>query len=95
MAIPMNSLARISALFEHEVELIVDAKLKARIRELSVVPYLVERSWDYGTPGQQFSCWIVVEHRESNTGVAFCDVGFGPAYPWVWIRVGSLLRNKP
>jgi len=24
----------------------------------------------------------VIEHRESNTGIAFCNQGFGPAYPW-------------
>lgn len=53
-----------------------------RIRELKVSPYPVSRAWDYGTVGQQFICWTVLEHPASNTGIAFCPEGFGPSYPW-------------
>ncbi|HLW76633.1 MAG TPA: hypothetical protein VKS01_06595, partial [Bryobacteraceae bacterium] len=31
---------------------------------------------------ERFRCWTVLEQAESNTGIAFCDKGFGPAYPW-------------
>lgn len=54
----------------------------AAIRPLLVVPHLEERDWDYGPAGQRFLCWIVLEHPASNTGIAYCDEGFGPGSPW-------------
>lgn len=47
-----------------------------------MVPYAVERRFDYGAPDQQFICWTVLEHPASNTGIAFSGQGFGPSYPW-------------
>ena len=73
----MSSSAEISALVQHELKSITNAKLRARIRELLVVPYAVEREWDYGTAGEHFKCWTVLEHPNSNSGIAFCDEGFG------------------
>jgi hypothetical protein len=67
---------------KQELERITDDRLKARICELLVTPYPVERDWDYGAPGEHFTCWTVLEHRASNTGIAFCAQGFGPSYPW-------------
>jgi hypothetical protein len=72
----------ISELVHVELQRITDERLQARIRELLVTPYPVERDWDYGAPGEQFTCWTVLEHRVSNTGIAFCAQGFGPSYPW-------------
>ncbi len=40
------------------------------------------RAWDYGTPGEKFLCWVVLEHAASNTGIAYCEHGFGPTMPW-------------
>lgn len=72
----------ISNLVEREIERIGEPELVHRIRELLVVPYPVERDWNYGAPGQKFTCWTVVEHQESNTGIAYCEDGFGPSYLW-------------
>jgi hypothetical protein len=36
----------------------------------------------YGPPGQKYTCWTVLEHRPSNTGIAYCEEGFGPSFPW-------------
>lgn len=47
-----------------------------------VAPYPSERVWDYGLPGQTYVCWIVFEHRDSNTAIAYCSEGFGPKNPW-------------
>jgi hypothetical protein len=52
------------------------------IRKLLVEPYSVEREWDYGTSSQTYICWTVLEHRKSNTGIAYCEYGFGPENPW-------------
>jgi hypothetical protein len=70
------------SLVEQELHRITDDKLAKRIRELLVTPYPVDRAWNYGPPGQQFVCWTVLEHRPSNTGIAYCSEGFGPQYPW-------------
>jgi hypothetical protein len=40
------------------------------------------RGWDYGKPGEEFPCWLVLEHAASNTGIAYCEHGFGPSMPW-------------
>lgn len=59
-----------------------EVKLADRIRELLVTPLAVERLWDYGAPDERFTCWTVLEHTASNTGIAFCSQGFGPSYLW-------------
>jgi len=43
---------------------------------------MLQREWDYGVPGQTYPCWSVLNHIESNTGIAFCEFGFGPRSPW-------------
>jgi hypothetical protein len=72
----------ISQLVEEQLLRIADPVLVKKIRELLVTPYPVDREWDYGSPGQHFTCWPVPEHRPSNTGIAFCAEGFGPSDPW-------------
>ena len=83
----------ISALVERETQRITDPKLVKKIRELLVSPYPVEREWDYGAPGQQFTCWTVLEHHPSNTAIAFCSEGFGPSYPWGLVSLSGPYMN--
>jgi hypothetical protein len=78
----LTNAEEISNLVEREIDRMTDTRVKDRVRELLVVPYAVERRWDYGAPEQHFTCWTVLEHRTSNTGIAFCGRGFGPSYPW-------------
>ena len=78
----MESAQSVSELVEREILNMTDARITQRIRELLVSPYPVQRAWDYGTLGQQFTCWTVLEHPPSNTGIAFCSEGFGPTFPW-------------
>ena len=48
-----------------------------------MVPRACEmREWDYGASGERFVCWVVPEHQASNTCIAYCEHGFGPADPW-------------
>jgi|SRR3954464_7472278 hypothetical protein len=72
----------VSARLTEELTRISDSALLARIRELLVPPYSVQRDWDYGRPGDKFICWTVLEHPPSNTGIAYCEQGFGPTNPW-------------
>ena len=78
----MKTAEDVSALVDQELQRGTDALLVGRIRELLVHPYPVERAWDYGVVGEHFTCWTVLEHRASNTGIAFCDEGFGPVHSW-------------
>jgi hypothetical protein len=57
----------VSSLVGEELTRITDAALLARIRELLVVPYPVERDWDYGHVGERFTCWTVLEHPPSTS----------------------------
>ena len=72
----------ISSFVAEELEQIADTALLNRIQELLVTPYPVERDWDYGQPEEKFTCWTVLEHPPTNTGIAYCSQGFGPSYPW-------------
>lgn len=78
----MECVAEVQRFVEDELAGMQDRTLRERLSQLLVDPYPVEREWDYGADGQKFTCWTVAEHRESNTGIAFCSQGFGPASPW-------------
>jgi len=72
---------------DRELECVSDVRVLAHIRGLLVWPKIVMRDWDYGEPGEQYPCWSVFEHQSSNTGIAYCEQGFGPRCPWglVWL----------
>jgi hypothetical protein len=72
----------IDALVDQELTRVTDAKLSARIAELRVKPSCVERAWDYGEHATSYPCWTILEHPETNTGIAYCSQGFGPSFPW-------------
>lgn len=78
----MLTSTEVSSLVSEELMRITDSALLARIRELLVAPHPVERDWDYGHVGERFTCWTVLEHPPSNTGIAHCPQGFGPSDPW-------------
>jgi hypothetical protein len=73
---------KISALVGEQLTRVTDPVLAETIKALMVIPYAVERKWDYGVEGQTFTCWTVLEHPPSNTGIAYCAQGFGPREPW-------------
>ncbi len=67
---------------ESELERISDARVTAYIKALLVAPTVTMRDWDYGNEGDQFACWTVFCHPSSNSGIAYCEFGFGPRSPW-------------
>jgi len=74
--------AKIDALVESELQRIKDARIVAHVRLLRVEPKPVLRNWDYGEPGTRYPCWSILAHQASNSGIAYCQSGFGPNYPW-------------
>ncbi len=83
----------LNRLLDRELASVRDPAMLELIRTLRVEPYVVERDWDYGDPGKQYPCWTVFEHRPSNTGVAYCEQGFGPAYPWGLVFLSGSYMN--
>lgn len=81
MPTELNS-AKVQALVESELARIKDARLLQEIRSLLISPRCEHRGWDYGSPGQTFPCWFVLESRTVAVGIAYCDQGFGPTHPW-------------
>jgi hypothetical protein len=74
--------AQIHTLVETELSTINDPRVVAHVRSLLVTPTAISRDWDYGAPGQTYPCWSVLNHPKSNTGIAYCESGFGPRTPW-------------
>ena len=72
----------ISTLIETEISKICQLELIEAVSRNRIEPRVEDRDWDYGEPDQTFPCWIVLEDKSRNVAVAFCDQGFGPAYPW-------------
>ena len=72
----------VTALLELELSALSDMRVVTHIRGLLVSPERQMRPWDYGRPGEEFACWLVLKHAASNTAIAYCEEGFGPAMPW-------------
>ena len=82
--------ALVAKLVEEQLSKITDPNVAESLKKFLVPPRCELRDWDYGSPGEQFPCWIVFEHEKSNSCIAYCEHGFGPAMPWGVL----LLRGK-
>lgn len=80
------------SLVEAELASLRDDRVVTLIRQLLVTPTAILRGWDYGSPGQAYPCWAVLDHPGSNTGIVYCEFGFGPRMPWglVFLRGAHL-----
>lgn len=74
--------SHLRSLIVAELAHIGDARVTAHVQKLLVDPKPILRDWDYGAPGENYPCWSVLEHPKSNTGIAYCEFGFGPGSPW-------------
>lgn len=82
--------AKLKGLIERELSEVRDARVVARIQLLLVEPHEVLRDWDYGQCDEQYPCWTVLDDRQgSDTGIAYCEYGFGPRCPWGLVFTGE------
>jgi len=81
--------ARLGLLIAQELETVADERVQAHVRSLLVEPAPILREWDYGKPGEQYACWGVLNHHPSNTGIAYCEEGFGPKRPWGLVHLSG------
>jgi len=81
----------IKELVDVELSALHDTRVVSHIRGLLVEPVVTLREWDYGTTNQTYPCWAVLNHPKSNTGIAYCEFGFGPKTPWglIWLQGSS------
>jgi hypothetical protein len=79
----------ISARVKSELLPFSDTLIKPVIEALLIAPRPILRSWDYGQPDQQFVCWQILEDPDVGTGIAFCEEGFGPNFPWGLVSLGE------
>jgi hypothetical protein len=80
----------LKSLIQAELAGVSDQRVVDHIRSLLVEPEIVLRAWDYGQPGQTFPCWTVLDDSAgSDSGVAYCEDGFGPRCPWGLVFLGD------
>jgi len=77
--------ADIQRVFEAGVAGMSDPKLVALAESWRVEPRCEKRPWSYSNTS--YPCWIVLEDKDSNVGIAYCEQGFGPRCPWglLWL----------
>jgi len=76
-------------LVEAELSAVSDRRVLEHIQSLLVAPEPIMRAWDYGSDGEAYPCWTVLNHERSNTGIAYCESGFGPRAPWGLVFLGG------
>lgn len=78
--------AELKKLIAAELAVVRDARIVAHIRGLLVKPNITMRGWDYGSPGQEYPCWVVLD--DGVYAIAYCEQGFGPRCPWGLLFTG-------
>ena len=74
----MKQAVDIEKLVTQEIERISQQDLVDTIRRLLVPVRSEARGWDYGEPDQTYPCWIVAEHRPSNTALRIASLASVP-----------------
>ena len=79
------SAGAVQQLFDAEVGRISDPTISALIQQWRVSPRCELRPWSYDQV--DYPCWLVLEDKDSNVGIAYCEHGFGPKCPWglLWL----------
>lgn len=78
----MKTADEITALVASELAAIADPLVREGLAAALVMPWKRQLEWDYGAPDEAYPGWIVAEDHETDTGIAWCDQGFGPKNPW-------------
>lgn len=79
-----KSLVELEALVDGELARMSAAR-RTSLGRLLVPPVLREIPWDYGRAGERHACWIVGRAPDGLVSLAYCDAGFGPAFPWGYL----------
>ena len=80
---------KLMAMVDAELAQISDSRVIAHIQALRDEPTITMRRWDYGLKDERYPCWTVLRHPGSNTGIAYCEHGFGPRSQWGLVFIGG------
>ncbi len=69
-------------LIQNELARVHDKRVRTHIQSMLIEPHAILRDWDYGPPGQQYLCWMVIKDTVTFTEIGYCENGFGPTCPW-------------
>ena len=83
----------IQKLIERELLAVSDTRIRDHVKKLLIEPKAVVRDWDYGSDGEAYTCWTVLEEENSNVAVAYCQEGFGPTFPWGLVAVKGRMMS--
>jgi hypothetical protein len=73
----------VAALVRDDMRMLYDSRVLAHISALLLAPPRpVLLAWPYGAVGETFEGFLVLDHPRSDTALAFCQQGFGPADCW-------------
>ena len=78
----MADSVKIEELIQIELTRITKIECSNAIRSMLIEPRCELRDWDYSIEATAYPCWIILDHQQSNTCIAYCEQGFGPACPW-------------
>lgn len=84
----MNA-ADMRMLVREQLELIDDPVVREGLSRVLVSPRERTLAWEYGGGDETYPGWMVAEHPESDTGIAWCGHGFGPKMPWGLVSLTS------
>jgi hypothetical protein len=78
--------ATLAKLVDAQLTSVRDPEVAKVIGRLRIPPRLEVRPWNF-EGASAHPCWIVLEDRATNIGVAYCEYGFGPKTPWglLWL----------
>jgi len=80
----------LKSLIAQELLTLSDSRVVDHIRGLLIEPYVLQRRWDYGTPDQEYPCWMVLnDPKASHCEIGYCEFGFGPKSPWGLLSSGD------
>ncbi len=88
--------ADVTALVRDDMRALDDVRVVAHVASLLLGPPRPLRlEWPYGEVGETFDAFLVLDHPQSGTGIAYCQQGFGPANPWglIWTGRASSLTT--
>lgn len=72
----------VNAFVQAEINKINDPLVNAALRSFLVFPSYHQRPWEWNKTPEEYPCWTVVRHEDSDTNIVYSEHGFGPKNPW-------------
>jgi hypothetical protein len=81
----------VTALVRDDMRALHDARVAAHVTSLLLAPPRpLLFAWPFGSGGERFDGFLVLDHPPSGTGIAYCRDGLGPEAPWALIFTTGL-----